>query len=61
MPKGKIRYLVQEKTEYKQKLEKDWQDFLEKDTYLIFDDKQQYGTFRRWLALIPGYENDHKK
>ena len=42
MPKGKIRFLLQEKSEDKQKLENDWQNFLEKDTYLIFDDKQQF-------------------
>lgn len=60
MPKGKIRYLVQEKSENKQKLENDWQDFLEKDIYLVFDDKQQYGTSQCWLALIPEYEIDRK-
>ena len=48
MPKGKIRFLLQEKSEDKQKLENDWQNFLEKDTYLIFDDKEQFlGTLKQ--------------
>jgi DNA helicase-4 len=42
MPKGKIRDLYQEKLEQREKVEEEWQEFLEKDTYLIFNEKQQF-------------------
>lgn len=42
MKKGKIHQLFQEKFEHKNRLLNDWQNFLKKDTYLIFDEKQQF-------------------
>ena len=42
MPKGKIREILQEKLEHKKKIENDRQYFLKKDTYFIFDEKQQF-------------------
>jgi len=42
MTKGRVQRIFQEKAENKQKLEADWQKFLKKDTYLIFDEKQRF-------------------
>ena len=42
MPKGKIQSIFPEKFELYKKLENDWQNFLSKDTYLIFDKKQKF-------------------
>lgn len=42
MTKGRVQRIFQEKAENKQKLEADWQNFLKKDTYLIFDEKQRF-------------------
>jgi len=42
MSKGKIQEIYQEKLENKKKIENDWQDFLKKDTYLIFDKKRNF-------------------
>ena len=42
MPKGNIREIYREKLEHKKKIEDDLQGFLKKDTYLIFDEKQQF-------------------
>ncbi len=39
MPKGKIQEIYPEKYELKERMEKDWQTFLNNDTYLIFDEK----------------------
>jgi len=36
MPKDKIQQMLQKKIEYKIKLENDWQNFLKKDTYILF-------------------------
>ncbi|MFX1346073.1 MAG: UvrD-helicase domain-containing protein [Promethearchaeota archaeon] len=42
MPKGKIQEFFPEKFELKQKVNEDWQTFLKKDTYLIFDEKRKF-------------------
>ena len=39
MPKCKIQKILQEKLEHRNKLIQDWQNFLKKDIYLIFDEK----------------------
>jgi DNA helicase-4 len=53
MPKGKIQQILQEKLELKQKIENDWQTFLKKDTYLIFDEKQQFLETIKQTSKIP--------
>lgn len=40
MPKAKIQDLFPEKYELKQKLENDWQNFLDQDTYLKYEKKR---------------------
>ncbi|MHA2399007.1 MAG: UvrD-helicase domain-containing protein [Promethearchaeota archaeon] len=42
MGKGKIQELFPEKYEIQQKLEKDWKDFLKRDTYLIDNEKRKF-------------------
>jgi len=42
MTKGKIQEIFPEKYELKKKLEKDWQFFIYRDTYLITEEKQKY-------------------
>jgi hypothetical protein len=42
MKKGKIQQLFTEKYKLKEKLEKDWQYFIYRDTYLIFEEKQKF-------------------
>ena len=39
MTKGKIQEIFPEKYELKKKLEKDWQFFIYRDTYLITEEK----------------------
>jgi len=41
MSKGKIQGMFPEKYELKKTIEKDWQTFLKKNTYLIFDETRQ--------------------
>ncbi len=53
MSKGKIREMYQEKLENKKKIENDYQDFLKKDTYLIFDKKQKFIDAINQSARIP--------
>jgi len=53
MSKGKIREIYQEKLENKKKIENEWQDFLKKDTYLIFDEKQKFIDIVNQSAKIP--------
>ena len=42
MPKGKIQQIFPEKYELEKKLENDWQNFLKRDTYLIFEEKNKF-------------------
>ena len=42
MPRGTIQELFPEKYQLKQKLENDWKLFLDKDTYLVFDEKHKF-------------------
>ncbi|MFX0030156.1 MAG: UvrD-helicase domain-containing protein [Candidatus Hermodarchaeota archaeon] len=53
MPKGKIRQTLQEKLENKIQIEKEWQKFLKKDTYLIFDEKSKIFDSIEQLVKIP--------
>ena len=53
MTKGNIREIYREKLEHKKKVEDDWQSFLKKDTYLIFDEKQQFIDTINQSARIP--------
>lgn len=53
MPKGNIREIYQEKLEHKKKVEDDWQSFLKKDTYIIFDEKQHFIDTINQSARIP--------
>ncbi|TFF87416.1 MAG: hypothetical protein EU548_10340 [Promethearchaeota archaeon] len=66
MPRDKIQELFPEKFGLKQKLEEDWQNFLNQDTYLIYDEKRRFieefdqltkfprlsiFKFRKWLKI----------
>jgi len=42
MPKGKIHLILKEKYELKNKLTSDWKSFVKKDTYLTYDEKEQF-------------------
>ena len=42
MHKGKIQQIFPEKYELEKKLENDWQNFLKRDTYLIFEEKNKF-------------------
>ena len=42
MTKGKIQELFPEKYENNQKLDNDWQNFLNRDVYLIHDEKHKF-------------------
>ena len=42
MPKGKIQQIFPEKYELEKKLENNWQNFLKRDTYLIFYEKNKF-------------------
>ena len=53
MSKGNIQEIYREKLEHKKKIEDDWQGFLKKDTYLIFDEKQQFIDTINQSARIP--------
>ena len=53
MPKGKIRVIYQEKFEHKKKIEDTWQDFLNKNTYLVFNKRQQLIETIKKSAIIP--------
>jgi len=53
MPKGKIQELFPEKYELKLKLEKNWQDFLKQDIYLIFNEKRKYFQEINQLTKFP--------
>jgi DNA helicase-4 len=53
MPKGRIQELFPEKNELKQKLENDWQDFLKRDTYLIFEEKRNFFQEINQLTKFP--------
>ncbi len=53
MPKGKIQEIFPEKFELYKKLENVWQDFLTKDTYLIFDDKQKFLEEIKQISKFP--------
>lgn len=53
MTKGNIREIYREKLEHKKKIEDSWQGFLKKDTYLIFDEKQQFIDTINQSARIP--------
>ena len=53
MAKGMIQDLYPEKYELKQKLEKDWQSFLIKDTYLLYDDKHKFFEEINQLSKFP--------
>ena len=49
MPKRKIQQVFQEKNELKKKWENSWRNFLKKETYLTFNEKEQVAFY---LALI---------
>ena len=53
MPKGKIQEIFPEKFELKKKLEKDWQYFIYRDTYLISKEKQKYFKEINQFAKFP--------
>jgi len=53
MPKGKIQELYPEKYNLKQKLEKDWKSFLNRDTYLIHDEKRKFFQDINQLTKFP--------
>ena len=53
MPKGKIQELFPEKFELNQKLEKNWQEFLKRDTYLIFNEKRKFFQDINQLTKFP--------
>ncbi|MFX1402814.1 MAG: UvrD-helicase domain-containing protein, partial [Promethearchaeota archaeon] len=53
MRKGKIQKIIQEKREQKEDVENDWQNFLLKDTYLIFEEKQLFIEKIKHLIKIP--------
>ena len=53
MPKGKIRVIYQEKFEHKKKIEDNWQAFLNKNTYLVFNKRQQLIETIKKSAIIP--------
>ena len=44
MPKRKIQQIFQEKNELKKKWENSWHNFLKKETYLTFNEKDQFIT-----------------
>ncbi|MBA7580675.1 hypothetical protein ES708_22569 [subsurface metagenome] len=44
MPKRKIQQVFQEKNELKKKWENSWHNFLKKETYLTFNEKDQFIT-----------------
>ncbi|GAG66305.1 unnamed protein product, partial [marine sediment metagenome] len=53
MSKGKIQGMFPEKYELKKTIEKDWQTFLKKNTYLIFDEKRKNFKEINQLAKFP--------
>jgi len=53
MPKAIIQQEFQEKYENKNKLEKKWQDFLNKDTYLTSDEKRKFFDEINQLTKFP--------
>ncbi len=53
MPKGKIQELLPEKYELTQKLENDWKNFLNRDTYLIHDEKRKFFQDINQLTKFP--------
>ncbi|KKN62101.1 hypothetical protein LCGC14_0515430 [marine sediment metagenome] len=53
MTKGKIQELFPEKYELKQRLEKDWQNFLNRNTYLIFNEKRKFFQDINQLTKFP--------
>jgi hypothetical protein len=55
MSRGKIEELFPEKYELKQKLEKNWQNFLNLDTYLIHDEKRKFFQVINQLTKFPFY------
>ena len=42
MPKGNIQEMFPEKFGLKKKLEKDWQFFVYRDTYLLSEEREKY-------------------
>ncbi|MFX1413664.1 MAG: UvrD-helicase domain-containing protein, partial [Promethearchaeota archaeon] len=53
MRKGKIQKILQEYLKKRKEIEDDWQHFLEKDTYLTFDEKQDFIEKITQSAKIP--------
>jgi len=53
MSKGKIREIYQKKLEHKKEIDDVWQGFLIKDTYFIFNEKQQLIDTINQTAKIP--------
>ena len=53
MPKGKIQEIFPEKYKLKKTIEENWHTFLEKDTYLIFDEKRKFFKEINQLTKFP--------
>jgi len=53
MPKRKIQQVFQEKNELKKKWENNWLNFLKKETYLTFHEKDQFNTELDYLLKYP--------
>jgi len=53
MPKGNIQELFPEKFEIKKKLEKDWQFFVYRDTYLLSEEREKYSKEIKQLTKFP--------
>ncbi|MBA7635586.1 hypothetical protein ES703_43190 [subsurface metagenome] len=53
MPKRKIQQVFQEKNKLKKKWENGWHNFLKKETYLIFNEKDQFITELDYLLKYP--------
>ena len=53
MPKGKIQQIFPEKYELEKKQENDWRNFLKRDTYLIFDEKNKFFKEINQLVKFP--------
>ena len=53
MPKRKIQQVFQEKNELKKKWENSWHNFLKKETYLTFNEKDQFITELDHLLKYP--------
>jgi len=53
MTKGKIQQIFPNKFELEKKLENDWQNFLKRDTYLIFDEKNKFFKEINQLVKFP--------